>query len=442
MAITPFDSALYRDLMHDPEIGKLFTDSAEVRAMMLVEGALARAQGKLGVIPELSANFIHRAAMEVQIDPAGLAEETGRNAVPVPALLAAFRKAMEAPEHAQYLHFGATSQDIMDTGLVLRLRQVLALLETRLTGLLDRLADLAEAHAETPMAARTYGQAATPTSFGAVVADWGTPLLRHVGQLDALRDDVLQVSLSGAAGTLAAMGPEGPAVRKALAQELGLHDPETSWHSTRDQIARLAGWLSQLTVSLGKIGEDLLLMSQSVQGEITLSQGGSSSTMPQKQNPVQPSALVALARMSVGLNSVLQGAGLHRQQRDGAAWMTEWLSLPQLCMAAGQASRIAVDMCRGMTPDTAAMRSNIDDGRGLIYAEALSFALASAMPRMEAQEAVKALCRDVLEDGGSLAEKARATWPDSGLEALFTPEAQLGDAPAQARRFAAAARAS
>ncbi|NNK78494.1 MAG: adenylosuccinate lyase family protein [Litoreibacter sp.] len=423
-------------------MGKLFTDSAEVRAMMLVEGALAKAQGKLGVIPELSANFIHRAAMEVQIDPAGLSEQTGQNAVPVPALLAAFRKAMEAPEHAQYLHFGATSQDIMDTGLVLRLRQVLAILETRITVLLGTLTDLAEAHAETPISARTYGQVATPTSFGAVLAEWGDPLLRQLGHLEAVRSEVLQVSLSGAAGTLSAMGPDGPEVRKALAQELGLGDPEASWHSTRDQIGRLAAWLSQLTVSLGKMGEDLLLMTLSVQGEVTLSEGGGSSTMPQKQNPVQPSALVALARMAVGLNSVLQGAGLHRQQRDGAAWMTEWMSLPQLCMAAGQASRIAAQMTAGLTPDIAAMCANIDDGRGLIYAEALSFELARTMPRLAAQDAVKALCQEVLANGGSLAEKALAAWPDKDLGVIFNPEAQLGQAPTQARRFAAAARAA
>ncbi|MGB8623760.1 MAG: lyase family protein, partial [Paracoccaceae bacterium] len=242
MAVSPFDSALYRDLFHDAETGKLFTDSAEIRAMLLVEGALARAQGNAGLIPELSAAFIHRAAMEVQIDPAGLAAETGQSAVCIPALVKAFRKAVEAPEHAQYIHWGATSQDIIDTGLVLRLRQALALFSGRLDNLLDALAKLADAHQALPMAARTWGQAATPTSFGAVVASWGQPLLRDRARLAEMRPRVLQVSLSGASGTLSAMVPHGAEIRAALADALGLHDPGESWHSTRDGLAELSGW--------------------------------------------------------------------------------------------------------------------------------------------------------------------------------------------------------
>ena len=213
MPATPLDSAIYRDLLGDGEIAGLFTDNAELRAMLLVEGALAEAQAAQGLIPAESAEVIARAAREVQLDPAALAAATGRNAVPVPALVAAFRDALAAPEHAQYIHWGATSQDIMDTGLALRLRRVLEILEGRRAATLAALAGLAERHAELPMAARTYGQAATPTSFGAVVAGWGRPLIALRERGDALRPRLLQVSLGGAAGTLAAMGPEGPAVQ-------------------------------------------------------------------------------------------------------------------------------------------------------------------------------------------------------------------------------------
>lgn len=441
MPASPLDSALYRDLFHDAEVAALFTDSAEIRAMMLVEGALARAQAARGLIPEAAADAIHRASLEIQIDPAALAAETGRNAVVVPALVAAFRAEMKAPEHAQYLHWGATSQDIMDTGLILRLRQVLALHEDRLRALVETLGKLAEAHADLPMAGRTYGQIATPTTFGAVIATWGMPLLRHLDRLEELRPRLLRVSLSGAAGTLSTMGEAGPEIRAALADTLHLADPGMSWHSTRDSIAELSGWLAMVSGSLGKMGEDLILMTQTGIGEVSLAQGGGSSTMPQKSNPVAPSLLVALARQNVALNSAIQGAQPHRQQRDGAAWMVEWMSLPQIAMASGRALAAALELTAGIKPNQDAMAGNIDDGLGLIYAEALSFALAQTLPRPEAQAAVKALCAEVRGSGTPLGTLATAKWPEAVTAELFTPKAQLGLAPAEARAFAKAARA-
>lgn len=440
MPATPFDSAIYRDLFLETEVASLFTDSAEVRAMLLVEGALAKAQGAHGLIPELSAQAIYRAAQEVVIDPAALAPETGQSAVVVPALVKAFRSAMQAPEHAQYIHWGATSQDIMDTGLILRLRQVQAIFDKRLTTLIRVLGGLAESHADLPTAARTYAQTATVTSFGAVVASWGQPLLRHRTRLTNLRDDLLCVSLSGAAGTLSAMGPKGPQVRADLAAALKLADPGGSWHSERDRIGALAGWITGAAASLGKIGEDLILLTQSGVAEVSLAQGGGSSTMPQKSNPVLPSLLVALARHIAALNTALQGAGLHRQQRDGAAWITEWLTLPQLCQSFARTLSAAEDLASGLTPNPEAMRAGIDDGLDLIYAEALSFAQAKHMSRPEAQAAVKALCLQARDTGTPLAALAAEAWPDHDVAPLFSPEAQLGTAPAEARNFAAATR--
>lgn len=286
MPAAPADSALYRGLFSDDETAALFTDSAEIRAMLLVEGALARVQGALGLIPAPAAAFIDRASREVQIDPAALAAETAVNGVPVPALVAAFRKAMQAPDHAQYLHWGATSQDIMDTALALRLRRVLALWDARLGALAAALGQLAQDHADLAMAARSYGQIATPTSFGAVVAGWGRPILRHRARLAELAPSLAVVSLGGAAGTLAAMGPQGGAVRAGLAQALGLADPGHSWHAERDRIGALAGWMAGLTASLGKMAEDLILLSQSAMAEVRIAGAGGSSTMPQKENPV------------------------------------------------------------------------------------------------------------------------------------------------------------
>jgi 3-carboxy-cis,cis-muconate cycloisomerase len=426
-------SALYGALFNDPETAALFTDSAELRAMMLVEGALAKVQGELGLIPADAAAFLHRASFDLQIDPAGLANETAINGVPVPALVTAFRKAAQAPAHTDWLHWGATSQDIMDTGLALRLKRLLALWDTRLIDLTKALGMLAKTHAEWPMAARTYGQSATPTSFGAVVASWGHPILRHRARLLAMRDDLTQVSLSGAAGTLSAMGALGPKVRTGLAASLGLRDPGHSWHSERDTIATFASWMAGLTASLGKMGEDLILLTQSGIGEVSLTGAGASSTMPQKQNPVGPAVLVALARQTIGLSATIQGTALHRQQRDGAAWFTEWLTLPQLCISTGRALTLTTDLIPRITANPAAMAAGLAADGSLIRAEALTFALATRMPRPEAAAAVKALAARVRAGEGDLIRLARAAWPD-----LIVPDG-LGTAPDEARAFAALA---
>ncbi|MTH65531.1 class-II fumarase/aspartase family protein [Paracoccus shanxieyensis] len=427
------DSAIYRTLFSDDATAALFTDSAEIRAMLLVEGALARVQGQLGIIPETAAAFIDRAAREVQIDPAALAQETATNGVPIPGLVAAFRKAMQAPEHAQYLHWGATSQDIVETAQALRLRRVLELWDAGLAGLIAALGQLARTHADLPMAARTYGQAATPTSFGAVVAGWGHPLIRHRQALADLRPALATVSLGGAAGTLSAMGAEGPAVRSALAQALDLADPGHSWHAERDRMGALAAWMTGVTTSLAKMGEDLILMTQSGINEIRLEGAGGSSTMPQKQNPVGPSVLVALARQVLALSGAVQGAGVHRQQRDGAAWFVEWLCLPQLCISTGRAIALAADLATRISPDAQAMARGLDDGTGLIHAEAYTFALARHMPRPEAQARIKALCKQAMSDNRSLPDLVARDFPDLDLSAA----GGLGTAPAEARAFAA-----
>lgn len=441
MAASVFDSPLYARLFPSGEVGRLFTDSAEIRAMLLVEGALAKAQGALGVIPDTAAAYLHRAAMEVQIDPAGLADPTGQNGVSVPGLVAAFRSAMEAPEHAQYAHWGATSQDIIDTALMLRLRQMLALQEDILRTMLKALGQLADDHAATPMAARTYGQHATPTSFGATVAHWGAPLLALLQDLPGLRKSCLWVSLSGAAGTAAALGPKAAEIRAALAQSLGLHDPQRSWHSDRGPILRLADWQVRLAIALGKMAEDLLILTQTGIGEVSLGASGASSTMPQKQNPVLPSAMVATARQATGLHATLQGAALHRLDRDGAAWFTEWLTLPQLCLATTATLLHAQSLSHSIRPVSDAMLAALGQGQNLIHAEALSFALASHMPRPAAQAAIKTLCKQAGETGADLSDLATAAYPDLDLAAVFDPAQQMGHAPTEAREFATAAKA-
>lgn len=439
MAGSVHDSSIYHKLFDAGEASKLFTDSAEVRAMLIVEGALAKAQGALGIIPEVSAQAIHRATLEITVDPGALAGPAATNGVPVPGLVASFRTEMQAPEHAQYLHWGATSQDIVDTGLMLRLRQLLTLVEDGLRDITRALADLAGTHADLPMAGRTYGQYATPVSFGSVVAEWGQPLLDCLKDLESVKSSLL-VSLSGAAGTGSVWGDKAPALRAALARGLGLGDPGRTWHSDRGPVLRITGWLTHVATVLGKMGEDLILMAQSGQGEIRLGKAGGSSTMPQKQNPVQPSVLVAVARQCQGLNATMQGAGLARQERDGAAWFTEWLTLPQLCLAAATAVQTARTLVPGLAPQPEAMQRAFDSAQGLMQAEALSFHLATHMPRPEAQAEVKRLCQTVIAEGGDLSDAAAQAFPDIDLSAVFGPTGQMGDAPEQARAFAVRAR--
>lgn len=440
MAGSVFDSALFGDLFPTGEAGRLFSDSAEIRAMLIVEGALARAQGQRGIIPEISAEFIARSVMEVQIDAPALRGATGRNGVCVPGLVEALRKAMEAPEHAQYVHWGATSQDIIDTALMLRLRQALVLVEANLRDLAGTLGDLADAHAQLPMPARTYGQHATPTSFGAVVASWGAPVLELLDELADLREKNLLVSLSGAAGTGSAMGEHGSALRAELAAGLDLGDPGRSWHVDRAPILRIADWFVRVTLALGKMGEDLTELVQTGINEISLGGAGSSSTMPQKQNPVVPSVLVALARNGAGLLSVLHGAATPRHQRDGASWFTEWMVLPQIVLGAASAATSARDLSRRIAPNAEAMMTALTSGLDLIHAETLSFALAAHMSRPDAQALVKSLCREASDRGVPLRDLVARDHAGLDPDILFDPARQMGHAPSEARGFAERAR--
>ena len=424
MSVSPFDSALLGRGFADAEVARLFSDGAELRAMLLVWGVLARAQGSAGLIPETAAAAIHRATREIAIDPGELAERTAQDGVPVPALLTAVRREMQAPEHARWIHHGATSQDIVDTGAALRLRRALDLIADRLETVLATLATLAEAHAETPMAARTWGQIATPTTFGATAAIWGDGLLAMRAELPAIRGAVAIVTLNGAAGTLSMMGAKGPTIREAVARDLDLSIPEGSPHTERSHIRALASWLDRTAQAAAKPATDLLLLARD--GSVTLGIGGGSSTMPQKANPVAAARIRALAIHAHGLAATCMAD--HWDQRDGAAWFAEWLALPPLATATAQALSLLGALA--VRPDPARLRAPLDDPSGLIHAEAVTFALDAP----DAKARVSAWVDQVRQDGGSLIER-------SGLDpADFAPERQWGEAPALARRFAARVR--
>jgi 3-carboxy-cis,cis-muconate cycloisomerase len=445
MAVTPFDSPMMRDLLSDREVAALFSDGAEIRAMLLFEGALAKAQGAVGMIPQTAAAAIHRAARDVAIDGSALAAAVAAAGVAVPALIPAFRAGMNAPEHAAWVHWGATSQDAADTGLALRLKRCAAVLDARLGVILAALADAAEAHADLPMAARTRAQIATPTTFGARIASWGAPLLRARVRLARAAQGVALISLAGASGTLDAMGEGAEEVACLMAEELGLTAPDLPWHTGRDGLAEFAGALAILCGSLGKFGQDLILLGQSEVGELAAGEGGGSSTMPHKSNPVGPEVLLALARHASRLSGAVQEAMICGHERDGAAWTLEWLSLPQLCVTAAAACRHADALAASLRPDPARMRGNMEATGGMMMAEAAMFALSAGMPRPEAQAMVKAACADALAQGlhlrAALEARAGADLKGVDWDAAFDPARHTGLAPVFARRFAAMVRA-
>ncbi|MEP5728372.1 MAG: lyase family protein [Sulfitobacter sp.] len=436
MAASVFDSPLYAQLFATGETGRLFSDSAAVRAMLLVEGALAKVQGQLGVIPEISAAAIHRASLEIAIDPGALAQTTGENGVSVPGLVAAFRTEMNAPEHAQYIHWGATSQDIIDTGLMLRLRQALVLAETDLREILNALGTKAQEHAQLPMAARTYGQHATPTSWGAVLAGFGTPMLDALQALEALRATSLLVSLSGASGTGAALGPQANETRAQLAKALGLTDPGRTWHTDRGPVLRLLDWQGQVMAALSHMAQTTIGLTTTEAAEISLGANGASSTMPQKQNPVGPAAMIALHHQFTGLRSSLQTAAVHQHQRDGAAWFTEWMVVPQLTLCLASSLSHAKNLCAGLMPHPVQMQAALDGSLGLIHAEALSFALAQLMPRPQAQAKTKALCLDARDKRIPLKDLVLSDYPEIPAS-VFDPATSMGHGPDEALAFSA-----
>jgi 3-carboxy-cis,cis-muconate cycloisomerase len=429
MSVTPFDSAFLGPLLSDPETAALLNDAAQIRAMLDFEAALARAEGKAGVIPDTAAARIAETAETLQIEPAELAEGTTRDGIPVPALVAALRQAVGG-DAANFVHWGATTQDVMDTGLVLRLRRILEVFEQRLGQVTESLAQLADGERATVMLARTRGQQATPTCFGLKAAGWLAPLLRHGDRLNALRPRLETLSFGGAAGNLSALQGQGLVVEAALARELNLVVPAMPWHSQRDSLIELGSWLGLVAGSLGKMAGDILLLCQNEVGELREGGGGGgSSTMPQKANPVRSEAVVTLARHVTGLSGQLQQAALHNHERDGVAWQGEWLLLPQMLAATGAALRQSLALLAHLEIDRAKMLANIDSTRGLALAEAASFALSEHLPRREAQALVKAACKEVLDAGGDLLSVLQ-TRTDAPLDwpGLGDPAAQLGAA--------------
>lgn len=314
---------------------------AEIGAMLAFETALARAEAKHRVVPAEAATAIGAKLANFKPDIGRLRDGTARDGVVVPELVRQLRLAVGEP-YAKHLHFGATSQDVIDTAKMLLLAPVLANFDLRLSQTDALFADLDSRFGGNPLTGRTRMQAAIPITASDRIESWLTPLLHHRTRLETLKPSLLVIQFGGAAGTLEQLGGKAKLVRRTLAEELGLGDAQ-QWHSQRDRIADLASWLSLVTGSLGKFGQDIALMAE-VGDEISLRGGGGSSTMPHKQNPVAAEILVTLARFNAVQLSGMHQALVHEQERSGSAWTLEWLILPQMILATAAALRIAGEL--------------------------------------------------------------------------------------------------
>lgn len=343
MTASVFDHPILSGLLGDEEIGAQFSASAELSAMLAFELALAEAEAAEGLLPAEAAHAIVALSEQFVADLDALKQAIGRDGVVIPDLVRQWRAALG--EQGKHLHVGATSQDAIDTGLMLRLTTVLAILDHRLGAIVAALDDLQGRFGPKPLMGRTRMQAAIPITVSNRLSTWKAPVVAQRAAVQDMLSGGLPLQFGGAAGTLEKLGDKGPAVRARLAEILKLAD-RPQWHSQRAVIAEIGGLLSQITGSLGKIGQDLALMADN--GSALIGGGGASSAMSHKRNPVKAEVLVTLARFNAVQISGLHQALLHEQERSGAAWTLEWMILPQMVIATGASTRLATDVLQSI----------------------------------------------------------------------------------------------
>jgi 3-carboxy-cis,cis-muconate cycloisomerase len=442
MSSTVFDSDIFRDAFGSEAMRAIFSDRATVSRYVEVEVALAKVQAALGLIPSGAAIEIAAKADASAIDLVKLKTETDLVGYPVVGVVHALQK--QCGNAGSYLHWGATTQDVMDTAVVLQVRAALAIIEPDLDAIATALAAIAETHRNTVMAGRTHLQHALPITFGLKAAVWLSMITRHQERLAQLKPRVLIGQFGGAAGTLASLGTQGLAVHDQLMTELNLGAAQVPWHAARDGLAEVVAVLALITGTLAKIATDVILLMQTEVGEVFepfMPGRGSSSTMPQKRNPISSEFIVALAR------SVRQDAGLmldslagSDHERATGPWQLEWMALPRAFIATGGALSHTRFLLNGLIVDAVRMRKNLDLTGGLIVAEAVMMAAAQKLGRGPAHDSVYAACRRALERGTTLLDELRqepsitAAIDDAALTKLCDPSNYLGSTDAMITR--------
>jgi len=418
----------------------IFSDHGRLQGMLDFEAALARAEARAGILPSAVASAIASQCRADAFDLEAIANAAalaGNPAIPLVRELTS-RVAAKNTEAARFVHWGATSQDAMDTGLVLQLRAALEAIDADLERLAAALASLAQKHARTPLAGRTWLQQGPPVTLGLKAAGWLSAVERHRERVAQVRAEVAVLQFGGAVGTLAALGEQGMRIATDLAAELELQLPDLPWHSQRDRIAAVATTLGLLVGTLGKIARDVSLLMQTEIAEAlepTAPGRGGSSTMPHKRNPVDSAVILAAATRVPSLVATMLGAMVQEHERGLGGWHAEWETLPEICLLTAGALARAIEIVGGLEVDAKKMASDLDTTRGLIMAEAVSIALAAHLGRESAHELVENACRlavrekkhlrDVLAADARVAKHLSGTELDQALDpARYTGQAQ------------------
>jgi 3-carboxy-cis,cis-muconate cycloisomerase len=409
MHSTLINSRFLGSLFSTPEMKNVFSDTSTLVRYTETEVALALAEGKLGLIPADAAKTIAERAAKISLDMDRLERETHNVGYPILPLVHQLAEGLG--DAGKFLHWGATTQDIMDTALVLQIRAGLDLVEADLRGVAAQLRRLSAEYRDTPMAGRTHLQHALPVTFGLKTAIWLGMVERNLERLQQLRPRVLVGQFAGAGGTLASLGTRGLDVQVAMMAELKLGVPETTWHTARDGLAETAQWLGLVTTSLAKMALDVSLMMANEFGEVfePFVQGrGASSTMPQKRNPISCEVMIGAAKTVRHLAGLALDGAVQDFERATGPWQAEWVALPEAFLHTAGAVSQALFMLRGLEVDTQRMRQNLDSTGGLIVAEAVMMGLAPALGRNEAHDVVYAACRIALEQKRTLADVLKA----------------------------------
>jgi 3-carboxy-cis,cis-muconate cycloisomerase len=430
------------------DMREVFCDQGRVQAMLDFEAALARAEARVGLIPSAAVKPIAAACSADLYDFAALGEAiatAGNSAIPLVKALGKQIAASDA-EAERYVHLGATSQDVMDSGLVLQLRQALALIENDLAQLADSLAIQAQRHAATPLAGRTWLQHATPVTLGMKIVGWLGAVTRSRQRLRELKPRLLVLQFGGASGTLAALGEQALPIAEALAEELQLTLPEQPWHTQRDRVVEFGAVLGLIAGSLGKFGRDISLLMQTEAAEVfepSAPGKGGSSTMPHKRNPVGAAVLIGAATRVPGLVSTLFSAMPQEHERSLGLWHAEWETLPEICCLVSGSLQQARLLADGLEVDAARMARNLELTQGLVLAEAVSIVLAQRVGRDAAHHLLEQCCKRAVAEQRHLRAvlgdepQVTAELSSAELDQLLNPAHYLGQAKTWVERAVA-----
>ncbi|WP_133405955.1 class-II fumarase/aspartase family protein [Parashewanella tropica] len=441
--VSVFDSVIYRDLFGTKEMRQVFSDENLIKNWLLYERTLANAQAKYGVIPKKNAEAIAEAAQWKNIDLDFLRKGTNKTGRSISTLTKIIRKA-GGKEVSNYLHWGSTTQDVMDTATVLQVKQALELIDKQLEDVIALTADLAEKHKRTLMVARTNGQQATPTTFGFRIATYMVELHNHRKRIADLMPRVTIGQSTGAVGTLAATGPKGLKVQAEVMKQLGLNTPLMAWNASRDHLAEAVAVTGLIHGTLGRLATDINNWSRLEVGEVKEGEGGASSTMPQKKNPRASEFMGGLAQMArLRMSGVLEITA-HADTRTGSPWIVEWSLIPEMFLITSASLNRAERMFAKLEVFPERMRRNLDLSEGYSMSESVMQYLAVKIGRNKAYKAVKTAIKKA-KPGQTLREIILAN-PElkkeigKDLDKVLDPNNYLGAAPEMVERAVKAVR--